>query len=64
MFYAAILLSNKDDRQGTLHRPELNFVRALEIYSNMMHEMDEAADKLQVFFLLNESSAEESSFLH
>ena len=43
--------------------PDPNFVRSLEIYSNSIQAMDKSADQLQVFFLLYESSAEESSFL-
>ena len=43
--------------------PDPSFVRSLEIYSNSIQAMDESIDQLQVFFLLYESSAEESSFL-
>ncbi|KAL7515474.1 hypothetical protein ACHAXN_012795 [Cyclotella atomus] len=60
---AELLLKDTMPSYVILFDSEPNFVRALEIYSNTMREMDETADKLQVFFLLYESSAEESSFL-
>jgi DNA excision repair protein ERCC-4 len=60
---AELLLRDTMPSYVILYDSEPNFVRALEIYSNSVHAMDESADKLQVFFLVYESSAEESSFL-
>ena len=60
---AELLLRDIMPSYVILYDSEPNFVRALEIYSNSLHALDESSDRLQVFFLLYEASAEESSFL-
>lgn len=59
---AELLLRDVMPSYVILYDSEPNFVRALEIYSNSIQAIDESM-KLDVFFLLYESSAEESSFL-
>jgi DNA excision repair protein ERCC-4 len=60
---AELLLRDAMPSYVILYDSEPNFIRALEIYSNSVDALDNSADRLQVFFLLYESSAEESSFL-
>ena len=50
-------------QRDTMPAYVINFVRALEIYSNALYDMNESESKLQVFFFLYQSSVEESNFL-
>ncbi|KAL7487903.1 hypothetical protein ACHAW6_013850, partial [Cyclotella cf. meneghiniana] len=61
---AELLLRDVMPSYVILYDSEPNFIRALEIYSNSVYALDNTAERIQVFFLLYESSAEESSFLH
>lgn len=60
---AELLLRDTMPAYVFLYDSEPNFVRALEIYSNALYAMNESENKLQVFFLLYQSSVEESNFL-
>eukprot|EP00804_Cyclotella_cryptica_P016454 CCRYP_004697-RB/>CCRYP_004697-RB protein AED:0.37 eAED:0.37 QI:377/1/1/1/1/1/4/17/1072 len=60
---AELLLRDVMPSYVILYDSEPNFIRALEIYSNSVHALDNSTDRLQVFFLLYEAIAEESSFL-
>ena len=60
---AELLLRDTMPAYVILYDSEPNFVRALEIYSNALYAMNGSEDKLEVFFLLYQSSVEESNFL-
>jgi DNA excision repair protein ERCC-4 len=57
--HAGILLQDLDPKYIVFYDPDISFVRAVEIYSSMQPETEE---RLKVYFMLFEASAEEKTF--